>query len=74
MFSITLWSLKIQLWIKIFMWYIKREVVLMKDNLERRNWEGNRLCTFCANHELIQHLFFLLLFCYVHLEGGASNL
>jgi hypothetical protein len=58
MFSKTLWSLKIPLRITIFMWYFKREVVLMKDNLARRNWEGNRFCAFCANHESIQHLFF----------------
>jgi hypothetical protein len=36
----------------------KREVVLMKDNLAWRNWEGNRLCAFYAKHESIQHLFF----------------
>jgi hypothetical protein len=51
-------SLKIPLRIKIFMWYIKRGVVLTKDNLARHNWEGNRLCTFCAIQETIQHLFF----------------
>jgi hypothetical protein len=28
-----LWRVKIPLKIKIFMWYIKKEVVLMKDNL-----------------------------------------
>jgi hypothetical protein len=36
-YSKTLWSLKISLRIKIFMWYFKREVVLTKDNLARRN-------------------------------------
>jgi hypothetical protein len=30
-----LWRVKIPLKIKIFMWYIKKEVVLMKDNLAR---------------------------------------
>jgi hypothetical protein len=47
-FSRTLWSLKIPLRIKIFLWYFKREVVLTKDNLARQNWEGNKLCAFCA--------------------------
>jgi hypothetical protein len=39
----------------------KREVVLTKDNLARRNWEGNRLCAFYAKHESIQHLFFIVI-------------
>ena len=33
-----LWKLKIPLKIKIFLWYIKRRVILTKDNLARRNW------------------------------------
>jgi hypothetical protein len=37
MFSKMLWSLKIPVRIKIFMWYFKREVVLTKDNLARHN-------------------------------------
>jgi hypothetical protein len=40
------------------MWYLKRGVVLMKDNLERRNWNGNKQCVFCSQPESIQHLFF----------------
>jgi hypothetical protein len=43
---------------KFFMWYLKRGVVLTKDNLARRNWRGNKLCVFCSQPELIQHLFF----------------
>jgi hypothetical protein len=35
-----LWKLKVPLKIKIFMWYLKREVVLTKDNLVRHNWDG----------------------------------
>jgi hypothetical protein len=30
-----LWKLKVPLKIKIFMWYMRREVILTKDNLER---------------------------------------
>ena len=44
--------------IKIFMWYLKRGVILTKDNLIRRNWNGNKLCCFCSSDETIQHLFF----------------
>jgi hypothetical protein len=32
--------------------------VLTKDNLARRNWNGDKLCMFCSNCESIQHIFF----------------
>lgn len=57
-YDTTLWKLKIPLKIKIFMWYVKRKVVLTKDNLARRNWQGNKMCAFCSQQETIQHLFF----------------
>jgi hypothetical protein len=53
-----LWKLKVPLKIKIFMWYLKREVVLTKDNLVRHNWDGRKQCIFCLRDESIQHLFF----------------
>lgn len=28
--------------IKIFIWYLQREVMLTKDNLVKRNWKGNK--------------------------------
>ena len=43
---------------KIFMWYLRRGVVLTKDNLARRNWKGSRKCSFCTHDETIKHLFF----------------
>ena len=39
------------------MWYIKIGVILTKDNLVRRNWNGDRQCCFCRYTETIQHLF-----------------
>jgi hypothetical protein len=54
----TIWKLKVPLKIKIFMWYLKRGVVLTKDNLIRRNWKGDKKCVFRAHPETIQHLFF----------------
>ena len=42
--------------IKIFMWYLLKGVVLTKDNLARRNWNGSLRC-FCMKNETIQHLF-----------------
>jgi hypothetical protein len=58
MHSTLLWKLKIPLRIKIFLWYLKREVVLTKDNLARRNWNGGKQCVLCFQPETIQHLFF----------------
>lgn len=40
------------------MWYLYKGVVLIKDNLARRNWDGNKQCCFCMAHENIEHLFF----------------
>jgi hypothetical protein len=44
--------------IKIFMLYMKKEVILMKDNLARRNWGDSKQCNFCLYNEIIQYLFF----------------
>ena len=32
----------------VFMWYLKRGVLLTKDNLARRNWLGSKICSFCT--------------------------
>ena len=53
-----IWNLKLPLKIKIFFWYLRRGVVLTKDNLAKRNWNGNKKCVFCSQDETIQHLFF----------------
>jgi hypothetical protein len=58
MHNTLLWKLKIPLRIKIFLWYLKREVVLTKDNLARRNWNGGKQCVLCSQLDTIQHLFF----------------
>ena len=34
---------------KIFMWFLKRGVILTKDNLARRNWNGSKVCCFVIN-------------------------
>jgi hypothetical protein len=33
-------------------------VILTKDNLARRNWNGCKKCAFCDADESINHLFF----------------
>ena len=56
-----IWYAKIPLKIKIFMWYLKRGVLLTKDNLARRNWIERKVCSFCNREEIIQHLFSIAL-------------
>ena len=52
-----LWKLKIPLKIKKFLWYLKRGLILTKDNLAKRNWQNNQQCCLCHETETI-HLFF----------------
>jgi hypothetical protein len=54
----SLWKMRIPLKTKIFSWYLRRGVILTKDNLARRNWQGNMKCCFCHHDETIKHLFF----------------
>jgi hypothetical protein len=53
-----LWKLKTPLKIKIFLWYLRRGIVLTKDNLAKRNWQGSKVCCFCHKDETISHLFY----------------
>ena len=53
-----IWKLKIPLKIKIFLWYLLKGVLLTKDNLAKKNWDGSHKCYFCNCNETIQHLFF----------------
>jgi hypothetical protein len=67
-----IWRLKIPLKIKKIMWHLQREVVLTKDNLAKRNWNGGKQCCFYHENETIKHLFF---YCYyAKFMWGLSNL
>jgi hypothetical protein len=39
-------------------WYLDKGVTLPKNNLARKNWQGDLKCSFCNADENIQHLFF----------------
>jgi hypothetical protein len=41
-----LWKLKVPLKIKIFLWYLRKEVVLTKDNLAKQNWKRSYYVAF----------------------------
>jgi hypothetical protein len=53
-----LWKLKIPLRIKVFGWYLRKGVILTKDNLTRRNWHESKKYVFCHQAKTIKHLFF----------------
>jgi hypothetical protein len=50
--------MKIPLKTKKFGWYLRRGVILTKDNLVKRNWDVSTWCVFCHQDETITHLFF----------------
>jgi hypothetical protein len=52
-----IWKMKIPLKNKKIAWYLRRGVILTKDNLARRNWQGSKKCVFCHQDETIKHLF-----------------
>jgi hypothetical protein len=53
-----IWKIEVPLKIKIFMWFFHHKVLLTKDNLSKRNWEGSRTCCFYHKDETLQDLFF----------------
>ena len=53
-----IWKASIPLKIKIFLWQLFQNAVLTRDNLRKRNWPGNPVCSFCTNIETTNHLFF----------------
>lgn len=53
-----LWKAKIPLKIRILLWLIWHNAIATKDNMRRRNWEGDTTCRFCHEQKTIHHLFF----------------
>ena len=39
--SLHIWKIKVPLRIKIFMWFVHKQVILTKDNLIKRRWVGS---------------------------------
>jgi hypothetical protein len=40
-FDISSWKVKVNLKIKIFLWFLRQGVILTKDNLAKRKWKGD---------------------------------
>jgi hypothetical protein len=57
-YNSLIYKLKLPLKIEVFLWYLYKGVILTKDNLARRHWQGDRKCCFCSTEESIQHLLF----------------
>jgi hypothetical protein len=53
-----IWKIKVPLKIKIFMWFFHKKVILTKDNILKRSWQGCTTYCFCDKDESIHHLFF----------------
>jgi hypothetical protein len=59
------------------MWFLHCKVILTKDNLVKRSWQGCKSCSFCHKDETIQHLFFECSFAkivwrIIHMSFGIS--
>jgi hypothetical protein len=52
-----IWKLKLPLKIKIFMWYLIKNIALTKDNLATKHWKGSLKRFGCSLNESVQHLF-----------------
>lgn len=53
-----IWKASIPLKIKIFLWLVEQKAILTKDNMVRRNWQGDPKCYFCNLPETVDHLLF----------------
>jgi hypothetical protein len=42
-----LWKVKLRIKIKIFLWYLGKNVILTIDNLAKCRWKGSIKCNFC---------------------------
>jgi hypothetical protein len=67
--SKMLWRLKLHLKIKVFLWNLCRGVILTKDNLARRRWNGSLTYSFCNRNESIHYLIF---YCYIHYRNSLN--
>jgi hypothetical protein len=44
-----IWKMKIPIKTKVFGWYFCQGIILTKDNLAKRNWNGNKNCVFLSS-------------------------
>jgi hypothetical protein len=68
-----IWKMKIPLKTKKFGWYLRRGVILTKDNLVKCNWHGSTRCVFCHQDETITHLFFPMPLCQICMVTHSNS-
>jgi hypothetical protein len=52
-----LWKLKMSLKIKVFVWFLKKKVLLTHDNLSKRNSNGSTKCCLRNSEATVNHHF-----------------
>jgi hypothetical protein len=65
----VIWKLKLPLKVRICIWYLIKGVVLTKDNLAKRHWNGSLKCCFCNIDESIHNISFLT----AHMRGSSGE-
>lgn len=67
-----IWKTKVPL--NFFMWFVYRGVILTKDNLAKRRWQGSKKCCFCDQEKTNHHLFYFLPVCHPPLAYNTCSL
>jgi hypothetical protein len=49
------WKAKLPAKIKTFMWLVEQKATLTKDNMIKRQWQGDPSCYFCSAPETMDH-------------------
>lgn len=68
-----IWKSKIPPKIKIIMWFLENNVLLIKDNFISRRWIGDAYC-FCDQEEYVDHHFFFQMFYFQSNLGNSGIL
>ena len=55
-----IWLAKIHQRIKVFLWLILKDKILFKENLSKRNWQGNAKYDWCGCLETTKHIIRIL--------------
>ena len=53
-----IWKAKLPLKIKVFLWQLFQDAILVRENTMKRKWLGCPVSSFCNNIETVGHLFF----------------
>jgi hypothetical protein len=57
-FTPVVWRLSVPSRLHIFLWLLANNIILTRDNLDKRKKLDDKSCMFCADIESITHLFY----------------